>query len=161
MKKYLSVAILIVFIVTLAACNASKKPDISKLEKSAYDASQQNTQVALTVKEKAITPETGSITLIYANLSDKQYIFGKEPHLEVEADGKWYVIPTLKGVAWEAIAYLLRPNESREDPFDIKNYYSRLDAGKYRIVKTLSGIDAKTLSPSNEETFIIAEFQIQ
>jgi hypothetical protein len=165
MKKFISIIFLVILLVTLTACNASKELDINKLEKSTYNTSQKSTNVTLSVREKIITSETESITLIYSNHSDGEYMYGKELHLEVEVNGIWYVVPTLKNVAWSAVGYILSPNDIREDTFSFKYNYGQLNAGKYRIVKTLSlkigSEQYSEISPGGEPIFSIAEFQIQ
>jgi hypothetical protein len=125
----------------------------SKLEKSTYDASQQSTDVTLSVDEKVITPETESITLIFNNMSDEEYIYGEDLHLEMEVDGVWYVVKMLENVGWNDIGYILPPKDSSENTFPIKNSYGRLNPGNYRIIKTLYS--------NGEPIFSIAEFKIQ
>ncbi len=153
MKKFIFIIMLIISISVLTACKSTKEMDVSKLEKSTYDTSQQSNEVTLSVKEKNINTKTESITLIYDNLSDKVYTYGKEPHLEVEADGLWYVVPTLENVAWDDIAYMLSPKDNSEDTFSIKYNYGLLNDGNYRIVKTLYS--------NGEPIYTIAEFKIK
>ncbi|HHW71349.1 MAG TPA: hypothetical protein GX392_08485 [Clostridiales bacterium] len=84
MKKVIYVVVLVILAITIAGCNSSKKLDVSKLDKSIYDASQQSKDMTLSIKEQVITPNTEEITLIYTNHSSKEYIYGAEPHLEME-----------------------------------------------------------------------------
>jgi len=153
MKKVMYIVILIILMVNSTACKAFKKLDVSKLEKSTYDVSQQSKDVALSIKEENIVKNTESITLIYTNFSDKEYIYGKEPHLEIEVDDIWYVVPTLETAAWDEMAYILSPNDIREDVFPIKEYYGELNEGSYRIVKTLYS--------DGESIFVLGEFKIK
>ena len=138
---------------TITACDTAKEVNTSNLDESIYDAVQQGTEVILSVKEEKITQETETITLLYTNHSDQEYIYGAETHLEVKVDDKWYVVPLLEDVGWEDIAYILSPNDTREDTFYIKANYGQLDGGNYRIVKTLHA--------DNGSIFSIAEFKIQ
>ena len=143
---------LIISISVLTACKSNKELDINKLEKSNYDTSQQSKEVTLRVKEENVNSKTESITLIYNNLSDKEYTYGQEPHLEVEVDGVWYVVKTLENVAWDDIGYLLSSKSNREDTFSIKNNYGELNEGNYRIIKTLYS--------NGEPLFSIVEFKV-
>lgn len=152
MKKLIS-KILLVSIVALTACNSTKGLDISKLNKSIYDSSEQSTDVTLLVEEKNITTKTENITLIYTNLSEKEFMYGEEPLLEIEINGIWYVVPSLEDVPWHAIGYVLSPSDSREYIFSIKKYYSQLNEGNYRIVKTLNS--------KSGPIFVIANFEIK
>ncbi len=153
MKKIAYIFILIIVIGNLTACKASKKLDVDKLEKSTYDASQQGEDVELSVKEEVIAPDTENIILSYTNFSDREYIYGKEPCLEMEIDDIWYVVPTLETAAWDEMAYILSPNDTREDVFPMGDYYGKLDEGKYRIVKILYSDD--------ESIFVVGEFNVQ
>lgn len=152
-KKIICSVFLVILAIAVAGCNSSKKLDVSKLDKSLYDASQQSKDVTLSVKEQTITPQTEEITLVYTNNSSKEYIYGEEPHLEMEVDGIWYVIPVLDGVGWNEMGYILSPKDSREDIFTIKTYYGKLEPGNYRIIKTLHS--------DGEPIFIIGEFKVE
>ncbi|NMA83108.1 MAG: hypothetical protein GX962_04500 [Epulopiscium sp.] len=99
MKKTIFLTVLVMLIGTLAAYNSFKKLDADKLEKSTYDTSQQNTDITVAINEEVITLEPESLTLIYTNAFDKEYIYGKEPHPEMEIHGTWYVIPSLEDIA--------------------------------------------------------------
>ncbi|MDV3429645.1 MAG: hypothetical protein LIR50_22055 [Bacillota bacterium] len=154
MRKFIFSIMLIIFIITLAACSSSKKMNLKSMQKSAYDASNQSKDVTLTIKEKVITSETDSISLILSNISDKQYIFGEQPILEVKSDGAWQVVPYLKTAAWDDIAYILPPGKCRELKFSMKDNYGRLNKGSYRVIKELS-------SEKGENTFSAAEFEVK
>ncbi|MDF2671765.1 MAG: hypothetical protein K0R09_30 [Clostridiales bacterium] len=152
MKKFISIIMLILAFSILTACKSAKEIDINKLEKSNFDTTQQSKEVTLSVKEETINTKAESITLIYNNLSDKEYTYGQEPHLEVEADGVWYTVKTLENVAWDDIGYILSPKDNREDRFSIKNNYGELGEGNYRIVKTLYS--------NGESIYSIAKFTV-
>lgn len=153
MKKFMFIVLVLILSGVLTACSSNKKLDKKSLEKSAYSTSQQSKDVTLSVKEKDIASGTESITLIYTNISDKEYSFGKEPHLEVELEGEWYVVPTLESAAWDEIGYLLSPKGSAEEILPVKDLYGQLAPGNYRIIKKLYSDGQPVLS--------IAEFKIQ
>lgn len=154
MRKITFSIILTILIITLTACSSSEKINFKNLQKSGYDASNQSEDVTLTIKEKVITSEADSISLIFSNISDKQYVFGEKPILEIKSAGTWLVVPYLKTAAWDDIAYILPPGKNRELMLSIKNNYGRLNKGSYRAVKELS-------SAKGENTFSIAEFKVK
>ncbi|NMA95309.1 MAG: hypothetical protein GX974_04645 [Clostridiales bacterium] len=134
--------------------DTKSKIDITGLEKSTYDALDQSSDIKLSIKEQTIDRGDEKITLIYENLSSKEYIYGEEPHLEVNIDGDWYVMPLLDNVAWHDIGYILAEKGTREDIFTITNFYKSLGAGQYRLIK-------KLFPDEGEEVFAIAEFQVK
>lgn len=144
---------LLILIGILAACSSSKKLDLNSLKKSSYDFSQQSKDVTLSVKEKNITPETEAITLVFNNLSNKEYIYGEEPKLEIKAGSAWYVVPTLDNAGCNDVGYILSSNKSREAALSVKNNYAKLNRGSYRVVKDLYS--------NGEKIFSVAEFEIR
>lgn len=152
MRKLFIIMLLIISIGTLNGCNSIKELDSNKLEKSIYEISEQSKDITIAVKEKDLTVETESVTLIFTNLSDEDYIYGAEPHLEVKIDDNWYVLPTLENVAWDEIAYILSPRDSREVIFLIKDNYGKLNEGEYRIIKNFYS--------DGEPTFATVEFKL-
>lgn len=153
MRKLTFAVSLLILVCILAGCRSSKEIDVSSLKKSTYDSSQQSKDVTLAVKEKNITPEVEVITLVFNNLSSKEYIYGEEPHLEMNAGGVWYVVPTLDNIGWNDIGYILSPNKAREAALSIKNNYGKLNSGSYRLIKKLFS--------NGKEIFSIAEFEIR
>lgn len=153
MKKFISIIMLIISISLLTACKSTKEIDINKLKKSNYDISKQSMNVTLSVKEGVIDTKSESITLVYTNISDKEYTFGKEPHLEVKANKEWYVVKTLENVGWDDIGYILAKKNICEEVLPLKDYYGSLNVGNYRIIKTLYS--------NGEPIYSFAEFKIE
>lgn len=150
MKKTVICLLTAMCMFVLTACdNVNHK----KFEKSMFDSSQQTSDVKLVVKENTVDPDTESITLVFSNLSDEEYIFGEQPYLEIFLNDEWYVVPYQKDVVWNMLAYILSPHDSREHTVDLKYNFGKLKAGKYRVIKELTSTDVKT--------FAIAEFTIQ
>jgi len=133
----------------LAACTGIL--DISKLEKSPYDAANQSTLVAMTADAPEVAADA-SVQFTFVNASDTEYAFGLEPHLEIFSEGGWYVIPPREDAAWNDIAMILAPGGTAEYTLDLKFMYEDLPTGQYRLVKELY---------AEEGTFVTAQFKIQ
>ncbi len=151
MKKLMMTLSLIVSAALLAACGANGI-DVSDLEKSPYNAADQSKEVTMELEDATVATGTDTLNIHFANSSDTEYSFGMEPHLDVEVNGVWYVVPTVEGAAWEEIAFILPAGEGSDMEFPLKTFYGDLPAGHYRIVKPLYA--------QNGNTFAIAEFKI-
>jgi hypothetical protein len=110
--------------------------DIDSLTTSPY-ADMADTGIAMSIKEQEITTKTESLTIEYANASDIEYVFGKEPHLEIDSESAWYVVPVKESAAWEDIGFILSANGTSEEKFSLGFFYEGLIPGHYRIIKTL------------------------
>jgi|GEM_PF-2382520 len=127
MKKFVFIVFIIILLLPVfMACDSSKGVSVSKLEISRYNISEQSPDVEMSVKESNITGSVEKVNLIFTNHSDKEYTYGIEPILEMEVESTWYVKPMLDNAAWISIGYILLPNDTLEDSFDIKNYYGEL-----------------------------------
>lgn len=152
MKKLLTALCIIVSAALLAACGANGL-NVSDLEKSPYNAADQSKEVTMELDDAEVATGTETLNVHFANSGDAEYTFGMEPHLDVEVNGVWYVVPTVEGAAWEEIAYVLPAGEGSDMEFPMKFFYGDLLAGHYRIVKPLYA--------QNGSTFAIAEFTIE
>lgn len=133
MKKSIGIVVMVVLMLTMAAC--AQGPDIGSLTLSEYG-ELNDAGIVMRIVDETVTTRTDSVTIAYSNHTDTEVVFGKEPHLEIENEGSWYVVPVKEDAAWEEIAYILPPGESEEKEFALKSYYGTLDPGHYRIVKT-------------------------
>ena len=139
-----------VLLMTLAGC--APKINVNSLEKSEYS-DLAETGTTMSVKEETVTTKTESLAIEYTNNTDIEYVFGKEPHLEILSDGTWYVVPVNENAAWEAIGIILPPNGTTEGDFSLKFFYEGLVPGHYRVIKTFS-TDGSSVAAA-------AEFDIQ
>ncbi len=132
MKKIIRNIIIMVFLLTLTACDQGF--DIDSLVLSEYG-ELKDTGIVMRIVNETVTTETDSVMIEYINNTDTEVVFGEEPHLEIEKEGSWYVVPVKEDAAWVEIGYLLPPNGSDEKEFSLKFYYENLNPGHYRIVK--------------------------
>jgi len=150
--KRTGIALCLALVMLLAACGANGV-DVSKLEKSQYNAADKSTSVTMTLDETTVAKGTETLTFHLVNSSDTEYTFGLDPHLDVEAGGVWYTVPTVEGAVWIEIAYVLQPNSSSDYDFSLKTFYGDLGAGHYRVVRPLYS--------EAGSTFTLAEFTIE
>lgn len=139
-----------VLLLPLAAC--APKISVDSLEKSEYG-ELSDSGIAMSVKEEAVNTNAESLTIEYTNTTDVEYVFGKEPHLEIISDGTWYVVPVIETAAWEAIGIILPPNGTSEEDFSLKFFYEGLMPGHYRVIKTFYA--------NGDSATAAAEFDVQ
>lgn len=152
MKKLLIILCVMLSAALLAACGANGM-DVSDLEKSPYDAADQSKDVNIKMEDASIAMGTDTLNLHFENSGDTEYSFGMEPHLDIEVNGVWYVVPTVEDAAWIEIAYILPANGTADLEFPLNTFYGSLPAGQYRIVKPMY--------TAAGNTFAIAEFTIE
>ena len=137
MKPILRVIIAAVFTLMLVSCASETdlKKYVESLQKSEYT-DLADTGITMSLKDEAVTTKTESLTIEYANATDIEYVFGKEPHMEIASDAGWYVIPIDEDAGWEDIGFILPPHGTSEKDFPLGYYYTGLMPGHYRIIKT-------------------------
>lgn len=133
MKKSIRLIIIMVFMLTMAACEQGL--DIDSLALSEYGGLK-DVGIVMRITDETVTTKTDSVTIEYINNTDTEVMFGEEPHLEIESNGRWYAVPVKEDAAWVDIGYILPPNGSDEKEFSLKFYYKNLNPGHYRIIKT-------------------------
>ncbi len=133
MKKTIGIFITVILMLTMSACTQSL--DIDSLDPSEYG-ELKDSGIKMHIADEMVTIETESIMIEYINNTDTEVTFGKEPHMEIESEGSWYVVPLKEDAAWEDIGFILPPNGSDEKEFSLQFYYENLTPGHYRIIKT-------------------------
>ncbi|MGG7098939.1 immunoglobulin-like domain-containing protein [Clostridium sardiniense] len=132
MKRISLVSYLLIILVTLISC--SQKINFSKLEKSKYGDIGESKEISVSIKETEITTDTKDITLLFTNNSDMEYSYGEETHLEINHNGAWYVVPISQKVMWNDIGYIMPKKDKTEKKILLKDYYGKLESGRYRII---------------------------
>lgn len=90
----------------------------------------------VTGREQYFT-DVKKITLVYKNNTDNTYMYGEEVILEKKKKGKWVSVKTVPDVGWHDIGILLLPEKTAKQKIDMGLFFSGLDKGSYRLVKTL------------------------
>ncbi len=139
MKK----TVLFLFAAVLMLTAACSTPSMEKLP---YEAEQKSTDIQMTVDEQTVAGDAESVSLSIKNASDKEYTYGAASTIEMEKDGKWYVVEPKEELAWIEIAYIIAPGETNEESVTLNEYYGTLKAGNYRIVKTFTDADGNGLT---------------
>ncbi len=134
MKSIIGIILTAVLTLALAAC--APKIDVDSLEKSEYE-DIADTGITMSIKEDTVTTKTESLTIEYTNGTDIEYVFGLEPHLEIQNEETWYVIPVRQDAAWNDIGFILPPNGTSQEDFSLEHFYEGLIPGHYRVIKTL------------------------
>lgn len=145
MKRISLVSFLLVILITLTSC--SQKIDFSKLEESKYGDIGENKDISAKVKETEITTNTQEIALLFTNNSDKEYSFGEETHLEINHNGEWYIVPLSEKATWTDIAYIMPKKDKAEKKILLKDYYGKLESGRYRVINRFYSNGNEVLVP--------------
>lgn len=139
MKKYLFtfVGIILLFIIGCADSSDNQSSKSTDGASTPFETVNNFAGVTMTSKEGSIT--STQITLIFENNTDKQGIYGDEFFLEQEIDGHWYEVPTvIEEYGFNDIGYELNPGATEEMTTEWEWLYGKLDAGAYRIIKSVS-----------------------
>ena len=100
-----------------------------------------NEYVQLYIKQKTVTTETETVTLIIINSGEETYSYDYVQRLERKnADGTWETVP-LTNDAVSLALLVISGGETQEQVFDFANHYEPLERGAYRIVKTFVKVD--------------------
>lgn len=140
MKKTALLLLAALLIMAAAACN------VPSSEPSSHDADQKSTDIQMTADEKTVAGDAESIALTITNESDKEYTYGAASTIEMEQDGKWYVVEPKEDIFWIEIAYMIAPGETNEESVTLNKYYGTLKPGNYRIIKTFTDPDGNSLT---------------
>lgn len=136
------------------------KSDMNNLEdlkKSKYTELNKLEGVSMDIEEGTVTPV--GLTVIFNNITDKEYIFGQHYLLETKIDGDWYELPTIiDNYGFEDIAFILSPDDQAEWSTDWEWLYGSLEPGEYRIIKDI--IDFRDTGDF-DELYMAAEFTIK
>lgn len=138
MKKTTAMAMILVLLLYISGCSNSANWDTSKMEKGVDISEITSKAVSAILKEVTVASNTQSLTLMLTNNTAKELSYGKEPHLEVQTEGEWYVVPLKKGTTVPEIGILLPPNGTNEYKVNLSDYYENLKTGHYRYLKTFA-----------------------
>lgn len=155
MKRKL-VAIVVLFTSFLFV--ACKNPNETKdWEPTQHETVNDFDGVSMIVKEDSVAP-TG-LTVIFENSSDQQGIYSNDFLLEKKIDKDWYQLPTLVNeYGFNDIGYDLLPSEKEEFAIEWAWLYGSLDAGEYRLIKSV--LDFRGTGDFDEH-YLAAEFAIE
>ncbi len=133
MKKIVLFAVVFAMALALGGCGKTGF-DPAELTESEFNDAELNSQVELYVKQKTVTTSTEEVALALVNLTEKDFSYDANQRLEVELDGKWYVVPNDQAGVVLAI-YTLPAGGTETELFVFKDRYDSLPQGSYRIIK--------------------------
>ena len=153
---------LFIFLIVFSGCSESTSWNPDTMEKGLSEAEISTDKIAAAIKETDMESDSKSITILFENKTNSDFIYGQEPRLEVRIDTEWYVVPIKDGIAWTAIAIQLKPNSTNEYEEDLGLLYDNLIAGHYRYIKSFSGYSEEDPAPglSGTSVTVCVEFDI-
>lgn len=147
MKKVLLYLMLVSFLSLVGCASQAFRP--SDLEPSTAVVTEG--KIKGNVKEEQIQSFKEKITLVFENLTDTVYYYGVDFTLEVELDDTWYQVPFDEDVAFIEIAMLLEGKAMNEEVIDLADYFDKLPAGNYRVIKHFQAEEQTiTIAPTFE-----------
>jgi len=121
----------------LAACSPSEED--STMESSVSNSSSELDEVSMQAEQDSYPAGTEEITVFLTNISDKEYYYGKEFHIEQQTETGWEEVPFEEEMAWIQIAIELPPSKQNEETIDLTLFEEDLEPGQYRVVKQVAG----------------------
>lgn len=143
MKKILCFITALLMTVVLFGCNNSSQSQGSSTtdlpasaQTEATNATTVNELKDVTIKTKKSSYPGGveKIKVIFNNKSDIEYNFGEGFILEKKVNDKWTNVPFKNGYFFNSIAYILKPNSTRDIEYPINQLTGDLEKGNYRIL---------------------------
>ncbi len=98
-----------------------------------------NTGIDVTLSEDSRLSGTGELKLTLRNNGTEEVFYGAEYSIEKQEAENWETVPAVKDLAFISIAYSLAPASEQEFTVDLSQLNPNLDAGNYRLVKTING----------------------
>jgi hypothetical protein len=122
---------------TLTKATSSQSIDKTNSKPTPYKTVNNYDNITVTIKKGTLSP-TG-LTLVFENDSNKDCLYGEMFELEKKINGGWHQVPVVMddNYGFDAIGYSLASGEDSEWAVDWNWLYGSLDAGEYRIVKTI------------------------
>ncbi len=129
MKKIINVCAAALLIATLfLGC--------SNWQESPYDPDLLEKQEGFSVATEfpSYPKDIKTINLLIKNDSDNEYYYGYQYSIEMERDGKWYVVPLEDEMAFIEIAVSLPAHSTAIYPVSLEYFANPPKAGQYRVI---------------------------
>ncbi len=98
-----------------------------------------STGIDLTMAESSFPVGTKELNLTVKNTGAEDIFYGVDYSIEKLTGTTWEVVPAVKDLAFIAIANSLAPDSEQAFTVDLSQLNPSLDAGNYRLVKTING----------------------
>lgn len=143
MKRGLVLTFLLLILLSVSCV---QEIEYGKLPKSNYEDIIENKDVSVRVKETELTNDTEKIALAYTNNSNVEYLYDKEPHLEINHNDVWYVLSVNHKVGWNDMGQLVSRKDTVDYTLSLKDYYGELENGSYRFIKGFYANETEVLT---------------
>ena len=159
-KNILVIAALLIALVSLSGCEA-----IGGLVTKITGASLGDPAGDKTLREGAImeyvSNTSESLTVKMENRTDSTWQSGnmRDYTLEAEKDGVWYTVTQVGELANTMELMLFAPGDEMTHTFKFSDRYGRLEAGKYRVVKSFWANASETIEAG--EFHLVCEFTVE
>lgn len=157
MKRHLFILSMILCMIILVACGEEPSENETDFSPSLHATVNDLPGVSMIVKEDTISPL--GLTVVFANESDEELLYGDEYFLEVKIANKWYEVTIQQDdYGFDAIGYGLQADDKAEMKIDWRWIYGELVAGEYHLIKSIT--ESKGMGNS-DEYFLAAPFTIE
>lgn len=134
MKRTFSFVLSMLAVVTvMAGCSQQS------LDPSPHSESDVNQLEGVTMVAEQPNGTTG-VDVVITNETDEEHYYGVEFAIEKWQDDKWQVYPFAEDMSWIEIAIILAPGSENTETIDFSLLENEPEAGKYRVIKTVSGL---------------------
>ncbi|QHQ60341.1 hypothetical protein Ana3638_05775 [Anaerocolumna sedimenticola] len=108
-------------------------------ETATSDDTAADTSINLTLKESSLPVGSKELKINIENTGTVDIFYGADFSIEKLNGSSWKTVPGVKDLAFIEIAYSVAPAASQEFTVDLSKLNPSLDAGNYRLVKTING----------------------
>lgn len=158
MKKYVLLILFSIMVIGLTGCSFSFDISTDK-DKSIMEEENVADDLGLTLSVKSASSTEVTLVFNQNGLDVDGYLqTGSDYVLKIFKDNEWKEVPTIiKEYAWDAMAYNISENDETEFKYNWEWLYGKLEAGKYKIEKTVMDF----VEPGNySKNLYSAEFEI-
>lgn len=95
--------------------------------------------IQITANETTLPVGSKALHLTLKNNGSEEIFYGVDYSIEKLNGAKWEVVPGVTNLAFIEIVYILSPESEQEFVIELQYLDPSLDAGNYRVVKTMNG----------------------
>ena len=144
MKKYTKIFIGFLLLFVLTGCTLAQKENINVSEIEG---------ISMTIKKDTL--KNTSATIIITDTTGKENTFDSFFKIEKKKEESWQEVKTIiANYGFNDMGYKVGENHMLEMSMNWENLYGSLDAGTYRLIKSVS-------MPEEEKKYFAVEFTIE
>lgn len=143
MKRVLICLMSLMILFSLSGCGERRVIDDEEVSMNELE------NVSMVIKEGTLT--NASAVVVITDL-EEHYVYGAWFRIDEKVDGNWVELePIVDDYGFVDLGYLVNQNNTLELKHDWEDLYGKLDAGEYRLVKSVY---------NQKEIFFSVEFKI-